>query len=137
MADQTSNGNGPGSFIPFPVPFNFEQLMDINRPALTAMAEVNGKVYENLSALNKTWVSFVNRRLKEDFAMPQQLAGCKTVQDMYTVYRSFFQNALADYQAEFEELSKLGKTMTEDTVQVVQTRMDEVTRETRLANGRH
>ena len=77
---------------------------------------MNGKVYENLSALNKTWVSFVNRRLKEDLAMPQQLATCKTLQDMYGVYRGFFQNAMADYQAEFEELSKLGKTMTEETV---------------------
>ena len=139
MADQSSNGqgNGTANFVPFPVAFNFEQLMELNRPALNAMAEMNGKVYENLSALNKTWVSFVNRRLKEDLAMPQQLATCKTVQDMYGVYRGFFQNAMADYQAEFEELSKLGKTMTEETVHAVQTRLDEVTREARVANGRH
>lgn len=139
MADQSGNGqgNGAGAFAPFNVPFNFEQLMDLNRPALTAMAEVNGKVYENLTALNKTWVSFVNRRLKEDLAVPQQLAGCKTVQDMLGVYRGFFQNAVADYQAEFEELSKLGKTMTEETVQVVQARLEEATREGRHANSRH
>lgn len=137
MADQTSNGRGPGSFAPFPVAFNFEQLMELNRPALNAMAEVNGRVYENISALNKTWVSFVNRRLKEDFAMPQQLAGCKTVQDMYGVYQSFFQNAMADYQAEFEELSKLGKTMTEETVQAAQTRFEDATRQARVVNGRY
>lgn len=139
MADQSSNGhgNGTGSFTPFPVPFNFEQLMELNRPTLNAMAEMNGKVYENLSALNKTWVSFLNRRLKEDLAVPQQLATCKTVQDMYGVYRGFFQNAMADYQAEFEELSKLGKTMTEETVQAVQTRFEDASREARVVNGRH
>lgn len=139
MPDQSSNGHGNGTpnFLQFPVAFNFEQLMEMNRPALNAMAEVNGKVYENISALNKTWVSFLNRRLKEDLAVPQQLASCKTVQDMYGVYRGFFQNAMADYQAEFEELSKLSKTMTEETVQVVQSRFDDVARETRVANGRH
>ncbi len=65
-------------------------------------------------------VSFLNRRLKEDFAVPQQLAGCKTVQDMVGVYRGFFENAVADYQAEFEALSKLGRAMTEEAVSAAQ-----------------
>lgn len=127
MADISSNGKGNGQAAPFPFPvaLNFEQLMELNRPALSAMAEVNGKVYENISTLNKTWVSFVNRRLKEDFAVPHHLASCKTVQDMLGVYRGFFENAFADYQAEFEELSKLGKSMTEDTVAAVQSRIEE------------
>lgn len=132
MADTSSNGkaNGQAAF-PFPVAFNFEQLMDLNRPALSAMAEVNGKVYDNLATLNKTWVTFVNRRLKEDLAVPQQLASCKTVQDMVGVYRGFFENAVADYQAEFEELSKLGKSMTEDTVAAVQSRIEEAGQQAR------
>jgi hypothetical protein len=127
MAD---DGKGAGKFgfgaaspmaaFPFLMPFNFEQAMELNRPALNAVAEVNGKAYENISALNKTWVAFVNRRLKEDFAVPQQLATCKTVQDMMGVYRSFFENAVADYQAEFEAMSKLGRAMTEDVVSAVE-----------------
>ncbi|RTL59766.1 MAG: phasin family protein [Hyphomicrobiales bacterium] len=115
--------------------FNFEQLMELNRPALTAMAEMNGKVYENVSTLNKTWVSFVNRRLKEDLAVPQQLASCKNLQDMMGVYRGFFQNAISDYQAELEELSKLGKSMTEETVAAIQNRFEETSRDVR--NGSH
>ena len=41
----------------------------------------------------------------------------------------FFQNAVADYQAEFEELSKLGRSLTEETVQAVQTGIDNAARE--------
>jgi len=124
MADEDGKARGKSGFaaaspltaFPFLMPFNFEQLMELNRPALNAMAEANGKAYDNISALNKTWVAFVNRRLKEDFAVPQQLAACKTVQDMLGVYRGFFENAVADYQAEFEALSKLSRAMTEEAV---------------------
>jgi hypothetical protein len=136
MADKAHNGQGgAANGFAFPMAFNFEQLMKLNRPALTAMAEMNGKVYENVSTLNKTWVSFLNRRLKEDLAVPQQLASCKNLQDMMGVYRGFFQNAIADYQAELEELSKLGKSMTEETVAALQNRFEETTRDVR--NGMH
>jgi hypothetical protein len=118
-------GQAPGAAFPFMAPFNFEQFMDLNRPALTAIAEINGKAYENISTLNKTWVSFLNRRLKEDLAVPQQLAGCKTVHDMVGVYRGFVENAVADYQAEFEALSKLGKSISEETATVLQARFEE------------
>jgi len=117
-----------------PMPLGFEALMEMQRPALTAMAQMNGKVYDNLAAINRTWVTFVNRRLKEELAMPQNLAGCKTVQDMYGVYSEFLQTAVADYQSEFEQMTKLGKSLAEDTAQFMQARMDDVAREAR--NGR-
>ena len=134
MADKTSSGRAENGFVPMPMPLGFEALMEINRPALTAMAQMNGKVYDNLAAINRNWVTFVNRRLKEELAMPQNLASCKTVQDMYGVYSEFFQTAVADYQSEFEQMSKLGKSLAEETAQIMQTRLDEVARETR--NGR-
>ena len=45
---------------------------------------------------------------------------------MYGVYNDFFQTAYADYQAEFEQLSKLGKSLAEDTVHAVQSGAEEV-----------
>ena len=135
MPDKSSNGRTDHGFTPMMMPIGFEQLMELNRPALTALAEVNGKVYDNLAAINKSWASFLNRRLKEEFAMPQQLAACKTVQDMYGVYTEFFQNAYADYQSEFEQIGKLGKSLADETVQAVQARMEDVTREATRANG--
>jgi Phasin protein len=130
MPDKTGNGRAENGFPPMMLPFNFESLMELNRPALNAMAQMNGKVYDGLATMNKNWVAFINRRLKEDLAMPQQLAACKTVQDMYGVYAEFFQNACSDYQSEFEQLTKLGKSLADDTMQAIQSRMEE-SRETR------
>ncbi len=131
MADKNSSGRMENGFVPLPLPLGFEAFMEINRPALTAMAQVNGKVYDNLAAMNRNWVTFINRRLKEELAMPQNLAGCKTVQDMYGVYSEFFQTAVADYQSEFEQMTKLGKSLAEETAQIVQARMEDATREAR------
>ena len=134
MADKTSNGRADMGYPPMMVPFNFESLMELNRPALNAMAQMNGKVYDGLATINKNWVAFINRRLKEDLAVPQQLAACKTVQDMYGVYAEFFQNACSDYQSEFEQMTKLGKSLADDTIQAMQTRMEEAARESRPSN---
>ena len=134
MSDKASNGRADMGFPPMMLPFNFESLMELNRPALNAMAQMNGKVYDGLATMNKNWVAFINRRLKEDLAMPQQLAACKTVQDMYGVYAEFFQNACSDYQSELEQMTKIGKSLADDTIQAIQTRMDETARDTRPSN---
>jgi Phasin protein len=127
MPEKSSNGRAESAFPPMMMmPFGFEAFMEFHRPALAAAAQMNGKVYDGIAAMNKNWVAFINRRLKEDLALPQQLAGCRTLQDMYGVYNDFFQRAYADYQAEFEQLSKLGKALAEDTVQAVQSGAEEV-----------
>ena len=131
MADKTTNGRADLGFPPMMLPFGLEALMEINRPALAAMAEVNGKVYENIATMNKSWAAFVNRRLKEDMAMPKQLVACKTMQEMYGVYADFFQTAVADYQSEFEQMSKLGKTLAEEAAQAMQSRLEESSRDVR------
>ena len=134
MPDKSTNGRADTGIPPMVMPFNFESLMELNRPALSAMAQMNGKVYDGLAAMNRNWVAFINRRLKEDLAVPQQLAACKTVQDMYGVYAEFFQNACSDYQSEFEQMTKIGKSLADDTVQAMQARMEESAREMRQSN---
>ena len=131
MPDKASNGRADAGLPPLMLPFGLEAFMELNRPALAAMAQMNGKVYENIATMNKNWVAFVNRRLKEDLAMPQQLAACKTVQEMYGVYADFFQTAVADYQSEFEQMSKLGKSLAEETAQAMQSRVEEAQRGSR------
>lgn len=133
MADKTTNGRAETVFPPMMAPFGFEAFIELNRPALEAMAQMNGKVYDGLATWNKNWVAFLNRRLKEDLAVPQQLAACKTMHDMYGVYADFFQNACAHYQSEFEQMTKLGKSLADDTLQAIQSRMEEV-REARPSN---
>jgi hypothetical protein len=131
MPDKTNGGPAEG-FPALAVPFGIEALMELNRPALTAMAQVNGKVYENLAAINRSWADFLNRRLEKDLGVPRQLAACKSVQEVYGVYAGFFQAAVADYQSELEAMSKLGKTLADDALQAMQTRAEETRPETRL-----
>ena len=114
------NTTGRWAETVFSMPFGLEALMEMNRPALTAVAQVNDKVYENLAAMNKSWVEFVNRRLKEDLRIPSQLATCKSVQDVYGLYSEYLQTAMSDYRAEMEEIGKLGKTLADGTLEAMQ-----------------
>jgi hypothetical protein len=133
MADKTTNGRADMALPPMTLPFGFEALMELNRPALQAMAQMNGKVYDGIATLNKNWVAFLNQRLKEDLAVPQRLAACRTVQEMCGVYAGFFQNACVQYQSELEQMTKLSKSLADDTIQVIQARVEEA-RETRPSN---
>ena len=134
MPDKTSNGRADAIFPPMMMPFGFEAFMELNRPALAAMAQMNGKVYDGIATMNKNWIAFVNRRLKEDLGMPKQLADCKTMNEMYGVCADFLQNAYADYQSEFEQMTKLGKTLADDTLQAMQARTEAALREQRSNN---
>ena len=126
MPNKTTNGWADTALPPMMLPFGFEAFIEMNRPALEAMAQMNGKVYDGIATLNKNWVAFLNRRLKEDLAVPQRLAACKTAQDMCGVYAGFFQNACSQYQSEFEQMTKLSKSLADDTMQAIQSRMEEV-----------
>jgi hypothetical protein len=131
MPDKTNGGRAEG-FPALATPFGLEALMELNRPALAAMAQVNGKVYENLAAMNRSWADFLNRRLEKDLGVPQQLAACKSIRDVYGVYAEFFQGAVADYQGELEEMTKLGKTLADDALQAMQTRSESPRSKARL-----
>jgi hypothetical protein len=128
MADNNGRGRADPGFPALTLPLTFETLMDLHRPTLAAIAQMNGKVYDGIAAMNKNWAAFINRRLKEDLAMPQQLAGCKSVQDMYGVCAEFFQTACADYQSEIEQFAKLGKSLADDTLQTMQSHMQDAVR---------
>jgi hypothetical protein len=130
MPHKTDGGRAEG-FPTLAMPFGLEAFMELNRPTLTAMAQVNGKVYENLAAMNRSWADFLNRRLEKELGMPKQLAACQSVQEVYGVYAEFLQTAVADYQSEFEQMSKLGKTLADDALQAMQARPEENARETR------
>ena len=74
--------------------FDVTALLEASRPTLFAAAEMNGRLYQTMAALNTEYVSFVNRRLKEDLAIPQQFAACRSVEDVYNVSTVFFQRAV-------------------------------------------
>jgi len=110
------------------MPFGVEALMEMQRPAFTAIAEANTRLYESIAAANSEWASYVSRRLKDDLAMPQQLAECRTMQDLFRVYTQFFQNACSQYQSGLGEMTKLSQAMAENALQTLQSRSGEPTR---------
>jgi hypothetical protein len=105
--------------------FGIEAMIEAQRPAISAMAEVNTRMYESIAAANREWASFINQRLKDDLAMPRQLAECKNLQDLYRVYAQFFQNACSQYQSGLERMMKLSQSITEAAVQSLQSRSGE------------
>jgi hypothetical protein len=119
-----TTATGPGQARPAFPQFDFAKLAEINGPALSAIAEINSKLCEALIAMNREWVGFVNRRFEEDAAMPQYLARCKSAHDMYEVYADFFQRAYNQYQTQFEQFTKLGRTLAGDTVHLMQDRFE-------------
>jgi hypothetical protein len=129
MPEKMTGGRADVGFSPLMTPFTLDAFMEMNRPALAAMAQVNGKVYANLAAMNQRWAEFLNRRLKKELGVPEQLAACKSLQEMYGVYADYFQSALADYRNEFETMSKLGKTLADDALHAMQSHAEESTRD--------
>ncbi len=107
------------------MPFGIESVMEMQRPAFTAMADANMRLYESIAAANREWASFVNRRLKEDLAVPQQLAECRNVQDLFQVYAQFFQNACSQYQSGLEQMTKLSQSIAETALQSLPSRSGE------------
>jgi hypothetical protein len=72
--------------------------------------------------MNKSWTEFLNRRLKEDLGVANQLAACKSAQDFYGFYSDYLQTAMSDYRAEIEQMSKIGKTLADDAMRVMEAR---------------
>jgi hypothetical protein len=109
----------------------FESWINLNRPVMEAMSELNGRWIEQVSKANSEWLGFVNRRLNEDIAASQRIMECKTLQDLFAAYSDFFQRAQQQYQAEFQYFSRLNQKLADETASVMKSRMDEVDAEMR------
>ena len=60
------------------IPFGFEMLTAMTQPPLAVVTDMNGKLFEGITAFAKEWGDFLNRRLAANMALPQQVAACKT-----------------------------------------------------------
>ncbi len=111
-----SDQRGPQAFLRQP-------LLEMQRPTLEAVAEVSGKLYEGIAAMNKEWTSFVNRRLKEDLGMAEQLAACTTTEDMLRTCTGYVRTAWADYQSGVEQMTRLNSSLAQQTLSALQSHM--------------
>jgi hypothetical protein len=116
MVNRNSTNRGADTQASMPQAFDVTALIEASRPALATAAEMNGRLYETVAALNSEYVSFINRRLKEDLGVPQQFAACRNVEDVYGVYTGFFQRAAEQYRAEMEHFARLGQGLSQDAL---------------------
>ena len=97
-----------------------QPLLAMQRPTLEAMADVSGKLYEGIAAMNKEWTSFVNRRLKEDLGMAEQLAACATTEEMFRTCTGYVRTAWTDYQSGLEQMTRLNSSLAQQTLSALQ-----------------
>jgi hypothetical protein len=88
------------------LPWNVDALGPLS-PMLGGIQAWNGACGKAATAVSGEWLDFLNRRMKEDLALPQQLASCRGLDEAWQVYATFWQKAVQDYQQEFSELARL------------------------------
>jgi len=58
-------------------------------------------------AITRDWLKFVADRMSKDISFPEQLAGCKTIDEVYVLYGEFWQQTARDYAAEYTTIANL------------------------------
>jgi hypothetical protein len=94
--------------------------MAVNIPPVALMTEMNGRLYENIAAFNRDWVAFMNRGLKDNLELPQQIAGCNTAEEICRVYGDWYQKSAEHYLDGIVEMANNSKSLIHDTVTAVQ-----------------
>ncbi len=77
-------------------------------PLITGTQDWINRCSSTIYSLNKQWMDFFQKRVEQDFALPQHIMSCRTPVEVWSVYTDFLQKAVADYQTEFAKLGELG-----------------------------
>ena len=125
--------NGPTRWEPANLMLPFVNAQSAMQPPVSAMANFNGMLCESLAHFSTEWAGFLNRRLKEDWAVPQRIAACTSPQELQQVYVDYWSKAFTQYQEELGRLARLGETVTHQTASALQRQMQAMMHETQLA----
>jgi Phasin protein len=102
------------------MPFGFNMPSAMTQPPLTVMTDMNGKLFEGITACAKEWGDFFNRRLAANIALSQQVAACKTTDELQKVYAEFFQQASVQCLKEVEQMTKINMSLANRTIKAMQ-----------------
>ena len=117
---QSGTQNGSGN----PALATLETWLSMNRPMMSAMTEINGRLLEHVQRANGEWVEFMTRRFNEDLAASQRLMQCRTVEDVFSAYAELFQRAQRHYQTEIQSFARLNQELADDTANLVKSHIE-------------
>jgi hypothetical protein len=85
----------------------------MHMPMFAFFTEMNGALLESLAMVQKDWVEFVDRRIKEDVAVSRQLMQCHSLADMQQVYSQFLTKAVEQYKEQTARVVQRGQAVAE------------------------
>jgi phasin protein len=95
-------GGSTGPKVPAP---GIAPLFNSMNPATACMQFWNKSAVHVGGEVAQSWLHFLGDRWAKDLAFPQQIAACKTADDLYVAYTEFWRQAAKDYSAEFNEIA--------------------------------
>ncbi len=98
---------GMSTTVPAP---GIAPLLNAFNPATAYMEFWNRSAFQIGGEAAQSWLHFVGQRWLKDLEFPQQIAACKTADDLRVAVSEFWQEAANDYSAEFNEIADLAWT---------------------------
>jgi hypothetical protein len=115
------------------MPVGASAFLSMTRPALTAVAEFNGKLLDTAAKVNAEWADFLGRRLQADLALSQRLVACKSPQEAQQVCLHYWKTAFSQYQDEMGRLAKMSETCARETASTIRNHAQAISQETQIA----
>lgn len=97
---------------PRQLPADVDTIMEVATPALTAVTTFNRDLVETCAAFQNEWFGFLNRRWRENMAMPTRLSICQSLPEVQQVYLDYWKRVADQYGAEFQHLGEITQTRT-------------------------
>jgi hypothetical protein len=95
-------------------------LFNTMNPATAYMQFWNTSALQVGGEVAQSWLHFLGERWAKDLAFPQQIAACKTADDLRVAYSEFWKQAAQDYSAKFNEIADTTWTAVRGTLDVVE-----------------
>jgi hypothetical protein len=106
MLDHRRRAESGASFLGLKVPApGIAPFFAAWAPTAEGLEAWNAGAYHASDEIAQSWLKFVGDRLAKDTALPQQIAACRNVNDMFVVYSQFWQQAAKDYFVEYSTIA--------------------------------
>lgn len=92
------------------LPAGVDTIIEIATPAISAVTTFNRDLVETCATFQKEWFVFLNRRCRENMAMPTRLTACQSLPEVQQVFVEYWKRVAEQYGAEFQHLGEIAQT---------------------------